>query len=132
MPSHMHEIAVEQILLDHPTALTRGFMKAINEILAPDTGAKRLVRPDAYKIDWETNTVTVFEVEVNHPLNDNTMAAYCILFWWLDGEGWDLILETRDRYGHPRPALNMEGYAYAMKRRLATSRQPRAPSIPSP
>jgi hypothetical protein len=111
MPSNMHEIAIAKVLQRFPTAKTRGFIKEVCNALG---GLEEFrdnqwpLVPDAFIVDHESKIV---EVEATHPINDEKMERYADLWWSVDGNYWDLLLITTDKWGNQTGLIDMGDYA---------------------
>lgn len=89
-----------------PGAQTRGWRQALRTALEPYTDeldvAPRV--PDAFLIDDAGQVITVFEVEVTHPLSPDRLAEWASLWSELDCHGWTLKLYVIDRLGRSTTA----------------------------
>lgn len=91
---------------------THEFLPAIGEALLLHDGVTKQeyrealdglrILPDAYTIDPETWTITVYEVEVSHPVDDDKLARYFNLFWVVDQWEWSIRLVLVDKRGNER------------------------------
>jgi hypothetical protein len=126
----VHEEIVLALCANDPTVWRSGFYAALNaeigavflgqfDDLDPDTdeiapddtdesfledcfGAVKGMIPDAYRINTEAQTVTIFEVEDTYGLTWKKLDRYLDLFWVLDNESWELEIVVVDRAGHAR------------------------------
>lgn len=70
----------------------------ISRWLGEITQDYRSVVPDAFEIDTEVRLVTVYEVEVTHPLTNVKREKYKAYFWMLDEVYWRLRVITVDKH----------------------------------
>lgn len=92
--SYRHKELVAELVAEG--AQVGGFAKMLRAI-DPDVTTSR--RPDAWTVDHEEGLVTVYEVEVTHHLNDDSLLAYGWAWFLLDCVDYDLELVRIDRSG---------------------------------
>ena len=109
----VHEIAVARILAANPEAKTRRLMKAIRDAVEPwqrEDFTSLAAIPDAFIVDPINRLVTLFEVEVTHPVSEYKMQLYGDLWWGIDGNDWDMLLIKVDGEGRETAVIDMGDY----------------------
>ena len=103
------------VLFDDLTAadVTEEDKVAIVDAWREDTEELRVI-PDAFKVDPQALTITVYEVEVTHAIDMCKLSKYVELFWMVDEYEWTLDLVVVDRYGNEAPPISAFLVSYAM------------------
>ena len=121
MPNRLHSARVARLVARG--ASTRGFRSETLKFLKgcrgwtvdyeKDIKVPRYV-PDAYRLDAATGKITVWEVEVSHPVSDAKVGAY--MAFWADLDASDIRadfeLRIVDRHGFER-SHNLAVHYYA-------------------
>lgn len=112
----LHQRLISRYVASRPGTRTAGFPDAVRRILATftvdgaecNTGefAELLERafplrflPDAFRVDEETRTLTLVEVEVSNRISPAKWLAIADLHWLLDEEPWAVELHVVARTG---------------------------------
>ncbi len=132
MTGTMHKTMVARIIAQTPGAKTHGWHNAAKRLIASARGRpvddecwREEVRPylsmipDAYTADEPENTLTMYEVDVTHGLNDARLARYMSAWFTQDCEGVWFRLICVDRYGDEHEIDLMEYYYATLKRPTA-------------
>lgn len=100
-----HQALIDQLISDVPGAAVYGFLSAVNE-LRTRLGCEAIPplqwRPDAYRINVETEEIEIYEVEVRHaiPSSKIDLLGEFWLDWDDEGEhDWLPVLIVVGRYG---------------------------------
>lgn len=97
MAGNWHESYVRSLGLP-----TRRFLRTLREAIGLDCDAEwpASVRynPDAYEIDKEARHVTVYEVEIAHPIDEPQLRRILGTYFVVDCEGWSMSLVVVDRF----------------------------------
>ena len=56
--------------------------------------------PDAFEIDQEESTITIYEVEISNPMPNSKMHTYWQMLHFIEDEDWDMNLIRVDRFGN--------------------------------
>lgn len=106
-----HELAIRTLVLGDPGIHRNGFAEAVRALwdeldAASEYGLDPLdkiaFRPDAYKVDRETETLILYEVEDSHPIPAEKLRQLAWFWFCWDAEAeheWLPELHTVDRYG---------------------------------
>jgi hypothetical protein len=116
-PPRLHEILVRKVC-ERPGVERYRFPAALRRLLEQQgdfdaeemDGHRTVRRPDAFAIDFEGKTVTLFEVEVRHPVDDKKRRAYRYVALALYDIGWTLIMVRVTRHGEDRENLSQQMY----------------------
>lgn len=113
-----HSQQIARIVAEYG-AKTGKFRKAVLAALADDltcdadrehmTSALNLI-PDAWDIEPEVRTITIFEVEDSNPVRKTQMAKIVSLMWALDYYEWALRLIAVDIWNSERLINPLEGW----------------------
>ncbi len=106
----LHNTLVNMIAQD-PEIQTAGWRKNVTSFLesyGEDTCCIPHRIPDAYRIDRgqgdDTAVITVWEVEVGHPLGEDKLRDYADFWFCMDsGPGVEFEVDIVDRYGNSKP-----------------------------
>lgn len=99
-----HRTLIEQVLKDVPGSSAADFPKAIAALQKSlgMTDALPTFRPDAYRINHETQEIELYEVEVRHALPQRKIEDLGDFWFAWDAEGehdWLPVLIVVGRYG---------------------------------
>lgn len=110
----LHGRLIAGIVQRYPAATSMRFLKRIMAATGEDAEefCALTFRPDAFVIDHASQTVTMFEVEVTHPVHAEKLEAMSALWFDLDAIEWDLRLIAVDRHGFTR-AMDLQAEYYA-------------------
>jgi hypothetical protein len=104
--SPRHDALVQQVLAEVPGSAINDLPAALRALADEigDPGLARIYfRPDAYRINRETQELELYEVEVTSPITRGKVRQLGDLWFDWDSEGdhdWLPVLFIVDRYGH--------------------------------
>jgi len=102
-----HKKKIEELKKNNPNIRTHLCRQAIRKavIMRWSNEVKTALEvfrfvPDAFEIDQEESIITIYEVEISHPISNNKMHTYWQLLHFIENEDWTLKLIRVDRFGN--------------------------------
>lgn len=120
------KLVVDLLMMEDPSIRNHGFPSALRQIFKDNTPLAMVFRqglrqtlgftPGAFKVDSESQEVTLFEVEDFNKLSVQKLSTIVNLWWILDDIGWDLQLIVVDRYGIDRKKIDLLAWSILIDR----------------